>query len=103
MLNKRNIILFSIPCILHIKNVIILHITQERRVFEMFKRNELRAELARLEMTESDFAEAIGMKYTTLMSKYGRNGDFSREELVRIGKVIGMRRMIEIFFADGLA
>ena len=58
----------------------------------------LRAELARRNMSIPQLAELVGMKTTTLYDKYNGRTAFTLEEAVKIRDMLGLDMSIEELF-----
>ena len=58
----------------------------------------LRAELARRNMSIPQLAELVGMKTTTLYDKYNGRTAFTLEEAVKIRDMLGLEMSIEELF-----
>ena len=71
----------------------------------MFKRNELRAALARKDMSIQSLAKALNISSATLSLKINGHGDFIRSEIEQIRKVLDLtpEDVLTIFFAEKLA
>lgn len=67
----------------------------------MFKKNELRAEMARADVTVEELAKAIGMDPSTFYRKQSNAGSFTREEIGKIIEFLGLdnQAVERIFFA----
>ena len=68
----------------------------------MFKKNELRAEMAREGMTNEALAKAIGINASSLYRKITGQTDFYRYEIVKIAEVLHLDddTMRRIFFGQ---
>ncbi len=68
----------------------------------MFDLNLFNSVLAFRGISKKELASKIGLSETTIYKKINRNGDFSREEIQKIGNIIGKENAKAIFFADEL-
>lgn len=67
--------------------------------------NELKAEIARNELTIEKFADKVGIDRTTMWRRFKNAGDFTLAEISRIAKELNLTgtRVLEIFFAEEVA
>lgn len=70
----------------------------------MFRKNELKAEIARAGMTYETLARAVGINASSLYRKINGRTDFYRYEIVKITEVLHLddATMRRIFFAPDL-
>ena len=66
------------------------------------KVNELKAELARKELTIGEFAELTKIARTTIWKRFKGRGEFNLSEIKRISTILGLdnNRILEIFFDE---
>ena len=67
----------------------------------MFKKNELRAVMARKEMSANELAKALGIDPATLSRKISGQSDFYRNEIEKLCKILELtpEETMQIFFA----
>ena len=70
----------------------------ERRM-EMFNKRLFEAHLVLAGVTKAELAKILGINVATLSRKLQREGDFTREEINKIMKVLKIDDPTEIFFA----
>ncbi|MCR5478265.1 MAG: helix-turn-helix domain-containing protein [Ruminococcus sp.] len=63
---------------------------------------DLKAEIARCELTIPKLAELIGMDKKTMYTRINGETSFKQNEIVKISKVLGLTddKILSIFFAD---
>lgn len=66
----------------------------------MFKKNRFRAQLALRGVTLKELAEMLGISEPTVYRKINRNGDFAREEIEKMIRLLRIENPMHIFFAD---
>lgn len=66
------------------------------------KINELKAELARKEMTIDQLAELTGIKRSRIYRRFSHADEFTLSEIYNIAKVLSLdsKRVMEIFFDE---
>lgn len=69
----------------------------------MFDETKFKEQLAISGLTRKELADAIGIDESTLYRKIQRKGDFTREEINRIIRILDIDNPNEIFFAQELA
>ena len=67
----------------------------------MFKKNELRAIMARKEISSNELAKALGIDPATLSRKISGQSDFYRSEIEKLYKILELtpEETMQIFFA----
>lgn len=66
----------------------------------MFKENEFRAQIKRADKTNKEVAAYLGIDESTLYRKIKANGNFTREEINKIVRFLGIEDPKDIFFAE---
>lgn len=66
----------------------------------MFKQNRFRAQLALRGVTLKELAEMLGISEPTVYRKINRNGDFAREEIEKMIRILRIENPMHIFFSD---
>lgn len=71
----------------------------------MLKLNELKAEIARNELTIEDLADKINISRTTLWRRLNNPSEFTLAEIRRIKIILKLSgaRILDIFFTDEVA
>jgi predicted DNA-binding protein (UPF0251 family) len=71
----------------------------------MLKLNELKAEIARNELTIEDLADKINISRTTLWRRLNNPSEFTLTEICKIKAILKLsgERIIDIFFTDEVA
>ena len=71
------------------------------RARQVFKVNELKAEIVRSGLTIDEFCEKIGMKRRTFARRM-QDGNFGLDDLKRIATVLNLKpdRIVEIFLSN---
>ncbi len=71
----------------------------------MLKLNELKAEIARNELTIEDLADKINISRTTLWRRLNNPSEFTLAEICKIKAILKLsgERIIDIFFTDEVA
>ena len=71
-------------------------------MMQLFKKNEFRAALLRKGWTIAALAKEIGINEATLSKKINGHTDFTREEVSKISKALGLsdNEIMAIFFAE---
>lgn len=70
----------------------------------MFKRNELRAAMARADKSNAEVAKALNIDVSTLTRKMAGQSDFTREEIEKFRAFLELdwSAVCEIFFAPNV-
>lgn len=69
----------------------------------MFNERKFKSALILNGVTVDDLAETLGVNKSTVYRKIERNGDFSRDEISKIMRVLNLSDPCDIFFDDELA
>lgn len=69
----------------------------------MFNERKFKSALILNGVTVDDLAETLGVNKSTVYRKIERNGDFSRDEISKIMRVLNLSDPCDIFFDGELA
>ena len=69
----------------------------------MFNERKFKSALILNGVTVDDLAETLGVNKSTVYRKIERNGDFSRDEISKIMRILNLSNPCDIFFDDELA
>ena len=72
-------------------------------VSHMFERRRLQAQMVLMGMNGKDISEELGINESTFYRKMNNDGDFSRDEIERLIKLLKIEDPMAIFFADFIA
>ena len=69
----------------------------------MFDKNRLRAYIMLNGLTNEKVAELMGINNSTFSKKINRGGSFTREEIVKLVKILDIDDPMAVFFAPEIA
>lgn len=78
-------------------------VKSKRKEGKMFDRNRLRAQMVLYGVTTAELANALDIDVSTFYRKLKNNGQFTREEIATMIKVLKIDNPSEIFFTNELA
>lgn len=69
----------------------------------MFDRKKFQAQMVLMGLNAKELSARLGINESTLYRKLNNDGDFSREEIGKLIKILNIEKPVDIFFAEELA